>query len=412
MAASAKTVERKAPKDKTFIWEGTDRKNRRLKGELIAYGEAQVRASLRRQGINPLRIRQKSMLFTKRAQKIQPADIAVFTRQMATMMKSGVPLVTALEMISRGSENPSMRKLVNDVKIGVESGGTLADSFEKHPAHFDNLTVNLVRAGEKSGTLETLLDKIASYKEKSEALKARIKKAMFYPVAVISVALVVTGILLYFVVPQFQSLFQTYGADLPAFTLFVMDLSDYVQDWWWLVLIVVIGSTLAHLEGRRRSVRYRRATDRLLLKLPIVGDIIYKAAVARYCRTLSTMFAAGVPLVETLDSVGNAAGNVVFEETIHEMRDQVASGLQLQLAMAQTQLFPHMAVQMIAIGEEAGSLEDMAGKSADFYEQEVDNQVDAMSSLLEPVIISVIGIMVGGLVVAMYLPIFKLASVF
>ncbi len=412
MAASAKTVERKAPKDKTFIWEGTDRKNRRLKGELIAYGEAQVRASLRRQGINPLRIRQKSMLFTKRAQKIQPADIAVFTRQMATMMKSGVPLVTALEMISRGSENPSMRKLVNDVKIGVESGGTLADSFEKHPAHFDNLTVNLVRAGEKSGTLETLLDKIASYKEKSEALKARIKKAMFYPVAVISVALVVTGILLYFVVPQFQSLFQTYGADLPAFTLFVMDLSDYVQDWWWLVLIVVIGSTLAHLEGRRRSLRYRRATDRLLLKLPIVGDIIYKAAVARYCRTLSTMFAAGVPLVETLDSVGNAAGNVVFEETIHEMRDQVASGLQLQLAMAQTQLFPHMAVQMIAIGEEAGSLEDMAGKSADFYEQEVDNQVDAMSSLLEPVIISVIGIMVGGLVVAMYLPIFKLASVF
>lgn len=412
MAASAKTVERKAPKDKTFVWEGTDRKNRRLKGELIAYGEAQVRASLRRQGINPLRIRQKSMLFTKRAQKIQPADIAVFTRQMATMMKSGVPLVTALEMISRGSENPSMRKLVNDVKIGVESGGTLADSFEKHPAHFDNLTVNLVRAGEKSGTLETLLDKIASYKEKSEALKARIKKAMFYPVAVISVALVVTGILLYFVVPQFQSLFQTYGADLPAFTLFVMDLSDYVQDWWWLVLIVVIGSTLAHLEGRRRSVRYRRATDRLLLKLPIVGDIIYKAAVARYCRTLSTMFAAGVPLVETLDSVGNAAGNVVFEETIHEMRDQVASGLQLQLAMAQTQLFPHMAVQMIAIGEEAGSLEDMAGKSADFYEQEVDNQVDAMSSLLEPVIISVIGIMVGGLVVAMYLPIFKLASVF
>jgi type IV pilus assembly protein PilC len=412
VAASAKTVKSRTQKDKTFIWEGADRKGRRLNGKMIAYGEAQVRAALRRQGINPIRIKQQSMLFAKRAQKIKPADIAIFTRQLATMMKSGVPLVTALEMISRGNENPSMRRLVSDIKADVESGNTLADSIEKHPGYFDNLTVNLVRAGEKSGTLETLLDKIATYKEKSEALKAKIKKAMFYPAAVVAVALIVSGIMLYFVVPQFQSLFQTYGADLPAFTLFVMSLSDYVQDWWWLALIVTIAVIIGHLEGRRRSEKYRRATDRLLLKLPVIGDIVYKAAVARYARTLSTMFAAGVPLVETLDSVGKAAGNVIFEEKIHEMRDQVSTGLQLQLAMAQTQLFPHMAVQMVAIGEEAGSLEDMAGKLADFYEAEVDNLVDAMSSLLEPFIIAIIGVLVGGLVVAMYMPIFKLASVF
>lgn len=412
MAASAKSVRNKSPKDKNYVWEGADRQGRRLNGKMVAYGEAQVRAALRRQGINPIRIKQQSALFTKRAQKIKPGDIAVFTRQLATMMKSGVPLVTALEMISRGNENPSMRRLVADIKTNVEGGNMLADSLEKHPDQFDNLTVNLVRAGEKSGTLETLLDKVATYKEKSEALKARIRKALFYPAAVVAVALIVAGIMLYFVVPQFQSLFQNYGADLPAFTLFVMNLSDYVQDWWWLVLGITIAVVLGHLEGRRRSDKYRRATDRLLLKLPVVGDIIYKAAVARYARTLSTMFAAGVPLVETLDSVGKAAGNVIFEEKIHEMRDQVSTGLQLQLAMSQTQLFPHMAVQMVAIGEEAGSLEDMAGKLADFYEQEVDNLVDAMSSLLEPFIISIIGVLVGGLVVAMYLPIFKLASVF
>ncbi|MGB1580050.1 MAG: type II secretion system F family protein [Nevskiales bacterium] len=389
-----------------------DRKGQRLNGKMTAYGEAQVRASLRRQGINPVRIKQQSSLFQKRAAKIKGSDIAVFTRQMATMMKSGVPLVTALEMIARGNENPSMRKMVSQIKTDVESGGTLADALEKHPGHFDNLTVNLVRAGEKSGTLETLLDKIATYKEKTEALKAKIKKAMFYPAAVIAVAFIVTGILLYFVVPQFQSLFQTYGADLPAFTLFVMALSDYIQDWWWLVVITVVAVVVAHLEGRNRSHKYRRLTDRVLLKAPIMGEIIYKAAVARYARTLGTMFAAGVPLVETLDSVGKASGNVVFEESIEKMRDQVAGGLQLQLAMEQTNLFPHMAVQMIAIGEEAGSLDEMAAKVADFYEEEVDNMVDAMSSLLEPLIISVIGVMVGGLVVAMYMPIFKLASVF
>lgn len=410
MATTAKTATKTAP-EKTFLWEGTDRKGKRIKGQTVAANDALVRAMLRKQGITPAKVNQQSALFKPRKKKIKPVDIAIFARQLATMMKAGVPLVQALQLISQGHENPSVRELVGKIKNDIEAGGTLAESLGKHPLYFDDLFVNLVEAGEKSGTLEALLDKIAVYKEKTEALKAKVKKAMFYPTAVIVVAFIVTAILLYFVVPSFQELFQGFGADLPAFTLFVIGLSEFVQTWWWLMLGGIGAGVFASVEAHKRSRKFRRALHRLQLKLPIVGDIFYKGAVARFARTLSTMFAAGVPLVEALESVAKASGNIVFEEAIFEIREQVATGLQLQLAMSQTNLFPNMAVQMVAIGEESGSLDAMCAKVAEFYENEVDNLVDALSSLLEPMIMAIIGVMVGGLVVAMYLPIFKLAAV-
>ncbi len=407
----AKPARPAVKQDKTFVWQGTDKKGRRLKGESVAASEAFVRAQLRKQGINPISVRQQFALFKKRKQKIKAGDIAIFSRQLATMMKAGVPLVQSMEMIARGHENPSLRELVNTIKADIESGLPLHQGLRRHPVHFDSLYTNLVEAGEKSGALETILDKIATYKEKTEALKAKIKKALFYPTAVIIVAIIVTGILLYFVVPQFQSVFKGFGADLPAFTLFVIGLSEWTQTYWWLGALIIGGAAVTFYQLRLRSAAFRRVLDRLSLKLPVVGDILYKAAVARFARTLSTMFAAGVPLVEAMESVAKASGNIIFEEAIFKMRDLVSTGLQLQVAMTQSALFPPMATQMVGIGEESGQLDNMCAKVADFYEAEVDNLVDALSSLLEPMIMAILGVLVGGLVIAMYLPIFKLGSV-
>jgi type IV pilus assembly protein PilC len=398
-----------AVKEYSFQWEGTDRKGTRVKGVTQGPNENAVRMTLRRQGVNPIRVRKNIELF-KTKRKITSGDIAIFSRQLATMMAAGVPLVQALEIVGRGHENPSMSELILGVKTNIESGRSLAESLAQYPLYFDDLFVHLVDAGERSGTLETLLDKIATYKEKTEKIKKKVKKALVYPTAVIVVAFIVTGIMLYFVVPQFQSLFEGFGADLPAFTQMVVSLSDFVREYWWMVLAIVGGSIAAFIFFKKRSLKMRRALDRIGLKFPVVGDILYKSAVARFARTLSTMFAAGVPLVEALTSVAKASGNIVFEDAINVMREQVASGQQLQLAMQQSNLFPNMAVQMVAIGEESGSLDQMCSKVADFYEEEVDNLVDALTSLLEPLIMSVLGVLVGGLVVAMYLPIFKLGQ--
>ena len=400
-----------AIKPSVFVWEGTDRKGNRVKGETPSTNPAMVKAELRKQGINPLKVKKKSQLFSSaKSSKILPKDIAVFTRQLATMMSAGVPLVQSFEIIGRGHENPGMQELILTIKADVESGSTLADALRKHPLYFDELVCNLVSAGEQAGILEGLLDKIATYKEKTEAMKAKIKKALFYPTAVIVVAFVVTAILLIFVVPQFESLFKGFGADLPAFTQMVVHLSEWMQANWWVALLGIGAAVYAFQQAKLRSPKFRHALDRMALKAPIIGEIITKAIIARYARTLSTMFAAGVPLVEAMDSVAGAAGNEVYRLGILQMRDNVATGQQLQLSMSQTGLFPNMVVQMVAIGEESGSLDGMLGKVADFYEQEVDDAVDGLSSLLEPIIMSVLGILVGGLIVAMYLPIFKMGS--
>jgi type IV pilus assembly protein PilC len=398
-------------KEHSFKWEGTDRKGTRVKGESVGPSEHFIKTQLRKQGINPLYVRKQSALFSSRSKKkITSGDIAIFMRQMAVMMASGVPLVQALEIVGRGHDNPSMGDMIMGIKANIEGGGSFAESLAKYPLYFDDLVINLVDAGERSGTLEALLDKIAMYKEKTEAIKKKVKKALTYPGAVVAVGFIVTGILLYFVVPQFQDLFQGFGADLPAFTQMVVNLSHFVQDKWWVILLVVGGAFYALFEAKRRSAAFRRFLDRVLLKMPVVGDILYKSAVARFARTLSTMFAAGVPLVEALDSVAKAAGNIVFTDAIMKMKEQVSTGQQLQLTMQQSGMFPNMAVQMIAIGEESGALDAMSAKVADFYEAEVDALVDALSSLLEPMIMSILGVLVGGLVVAMYLPIFKLGQ--
>lgn len=400
-----------AAKEFTFKWEGTDRKGKRQSGQTLAQSESAVKIQLRKQGINPLKVRKQSSLLGNRKKKIESSDIAIFSRQMATMMSAGVPLVQALEIVGKGHENPSMGELILAIKASIEGGASFAESLAKHPAYFDDLFVNLVDAGEKSGALETLLDKIATYKEKTEAIKKKVKKALTYPTAVVVVAFIVTGILLYFVVPQFESLFQGFGADLPAFTQFVVGLSKWLQSYWWILLFAIAGLGFAFVQAKQRSAAFRRFLDRISLKLPVIGDILYKSAVARYHRTLATMFAAGVPLVEAMDSVAGAAGNIIFYEKIISIRDQIASGTQLQLSMAQTGIFPPMAIQMVAIGEESGALDDMCSKVAEFYEDEVDNMVDTLSSLLEPLIMSVLGVLVGGLIVAMYLPIFKMGAV-
>lgn len=397
-------------KESTYLWEGLDRKGARVKGESRAPSEIMIKTQLRKQGINPIRVRKKLQLFSSK-KKITSADIAVFSRQMATMMSAGVPLVQALELVGRGHANASMAEVVMGIKANIESGNSFAESLGKYPLHFDDLFVNLVDAGERSGALETLLDKIATYKEKTEAIKKKVKKAMTYPTAVLVVAFIVTGILLYFVVPQFEDLFKGFGADLPAFTQMVIAMSRYIQDQWYVLLGVIGGSFFTFFYFHKRSPRMRRVMDRVLLKVPVVGDILYKSAVARFARTLSTMFAAGVPLVDALDSVSRAAGNIVFQDAIMVMKDQVSTGQQLQLTMQQSGLFPPMATQMVAIGEESGALDEMCAKVAEFYEAEVDNLVDSLSSLLEPMIMAILGVLVGGLVIAMYLPIFKLGQV-
>jgi type IV pilus assembly protein PilC len=394
-----------------FIWTGTDKRGVRVKGQTRGSSPTIIKADLRKQGITPLKVKKQSSLFSQqKKKKITAKDIAVFFRQLATMMSAGVPLVQAFEIIGRGHDNVSMRNLILKIKSEVESGTSLSETLAKYPIYFDELVVNLVNAGEQAGVLEALLDKIAIYKEKTEYLKAKIKKAMFYPAAVIVVAIIVTAILLIFVVPQFEQLFTSFGADLPAFTRLVVNLSEFMQDWWWLVFGIAIGGVVGVLQAKKRSRKFNRTFDRILLKLPIVGTIMHKASIARYARTLSTMFAAGVPLVEALESVAGATGNVVYSDAVLLIRDSVATGQQLQFAMSQTGLFPNMVEQMVAIGEESGALDTMLSKVADFYEQEVDDAVDALSSLLEPLIMSILGILIGGLVVAMYLPIFKLGA--
>ncbi len=395
-----------------FVWTGTDKRGIKVKGQSKGTNPSLVKAELRKQGINPIKVKKQSTLFAKRGKRtIIPKDIAIFFRQLATMLGAGVPLVQSFDIIGTGHENAGMRDLILSIKNEVESGTSLAESLEKHPVHFDELVISLVAAGEAAGVLESLLDKIATYKEKSEYLKSKIKKALFYPTAVVIVAFIVTAILLIFVVPQFEALFSDFGADLPAFTALVVSMSRFMQDWWWLVFGIAIGTVMGILQAKKRSRAFNRTFDRLLLKVPIIGPIMHKAAVARYARTLSTMFAAGVPLVEALESVAGATGNVVYSDAVLMVRDSVATGQQLNFAMSQTGVFPNMVEQMVAIGEESGALDSMLAKVADFYEQEVDDAVDALSSLLEPLIMSVLGVMVGGLVVAMYLPIFKMGAV-
>jgi type IV pilus assembly protein PilC len=404
-------AEKALKQPEVFIWTGTDKRGVRVKGQTRGSNPTIIKADLRRQGITPLTIKKQSSLFSQqKKKKITAKDIAVFFRQLSTMMSAGVPLVQSFDIIGRGHDNVSMRNLVLKIKAEVESGTSLSETLAKHPVYFDELVVNLVNAGEQAGVLEALLDKVATYKEKTEYLKSKIKKAMFYPTAVIIVAIIVTAILLIFVVPQFQQLFTSFGADLPAFTRLVVNLSEYMQNWWWLIFGTLTGGIVGLLEARKRSRKFSRNLDRLILRLPIVGTIMHKASVARYARTLSTMFAAGVPLVEALESVAGATGNIVYSDAVLMIRDSVATGQQLQFAMSQTGLFPNMVEQMVAIGEESGSLDSMLSKVADFYEQEVDDAVDALSSLLEPIIMSVLGVLIGGLVVAMYLPIFKLGA--
>lgn len=401
----------KAIKTSTFAWEGTDKRGGKLKGEMNGQNPALIKAQLRKQGINPLKVRKKSVALFGAGKKIKPMDIAIFTRQMATMMKAGVPLLQSFDIIAEGLENPNMRSLVEDIKQDVAAGNSFASSLRKRPLYFDDLYCNLVDSGEQSGALETLLDRVATYKEKTEALKAKIKKAMNYPMAVIAVALIVSAILLIKVVPQFESVFAGFGAELPAFTLMVVGLSNLLQNWWLAVLVVLAGSVYAFSAAYKRSEKLRDSVDRGLLKAPIVGKIIYNSAVARFARTLATTFAAGVPLVDALDSVAGATGNVVFRRAVMQVKQDVSSGMQLNFSMRSTGVFPSMALQMTAIGEESGALDEMLDKVATHYEAEVDNMVDGLTALMEPMIMAVLGVLVGGLVIAMYLPIFQLGQV-
>src|ERR1700734_2580622 len=396
-------------KDTQFLWEGKDKRGNKVRGKALAANEQALRADLRRQGVSATRVKTPSKAF-RSGGKVSNEDIAVFSRQLATMMSAGIPMVQAFEIIGNGHEKPSVQKLVLDIKANIEGGSTLHESLAKHPLYFDSLFVNLVEAGEQAGALEALLDKIATYKEKTEALKKKIKKALFYPIAVLVVAIIVTVILLIFVIPQFESLFKGFGADLPAFTQMVVNMSKFMQHQGWMLGIVVGGAIWGFMYFHKRSRNMRRALDRMALKFPVVGPILVKSAIARFARTLSTMFAAGVPLVEAMASVAGATGNIVYEEATLRMKDEVATGQRLQRAMESTGIFPNMVVQMIAVGEESGSLDTMSAKVAAFYEAEVEHAVDAMSSLLEPMIMAILGVLVGGMVIAMYLPIFKLGQ--
>jgi type IV pilus assembly protein PilC len=398
-------------KTSTFSWEGTDRKGAKIKGESSGQSPALVKAQLRKQGINPIKVRKKSASLFSAGKKITPMDIALFARQMATMMKAGVPLLQSFEIIGEGLDNPNMRKLVDDIKQQVAAGNSFAAALRTRPLYFDDLFCNLVDAGEQAGALENLLDRVATYKEKTEALKSKIKKAMNYPIAVVAVAIIVSCILLIKVVPQFKSVFENFGAELPAFTQFVIAISEGLQEWWYIFFAGLIALVYTLSELKKRSEKFRNWIDRTALKMPIIGDIIYKSSVARYARTLATTFSAGVPLVEALDSVAGATGNIVFKNAVHKVKQDVTSGMQLNFSMRSTGIFPSMAVQMTAIGEESGALDMMLDKVASYYEAEVDNAVDGLTALMEPLIMSVLGVLVGGLIIAMYLPIFQLGQV-
>ena len=411
-ATAGKGAIKQVKKDIAFNWVGADKKGKKVKGSGLAVDEASMRAELRRQGIAVQKVsKQVGLLNRSKGGKVKPEDIAIFSRQLATMLAAGIPLVQAFEIVGNGNDKPAMQKLILDVKADVEGGSSLHESLAKHPLYFDELYTNLVEAGEQAGALENLLDKIATYKEKSEALKKKVKKALFYPAAVMVVAVVVTIILLIFVIPQFEKLFEGFGAELPAFTQFVINCSRFLQDNGVYLAVLVAAGVWFFMYSFKRSKKLRQAIDRMSLKFPVIGPILTKSAIARFARTLSTMFAAGVPLVEALESVAGATGNIVYEDAVMKMREEVSTGQRLQQAMQNTGLFPNMVIQMIAVGEESGSLDEMSGKVATFFEADVDNAVDSMSSLLEPLIMAILGVLVGGLVIAMYLPIFKLGSV-
>ena len=409
---AAKTVARRPDPFTLFVWEGTDKRGVKMKGEQAAKSANLVRAELRRQGITPTVVKPKSKpLFGGAGKRVTAKDIAVFSRQIATMLRSGVPIVGSMEIIAGGQKNPKMRDLVNSLRSDIESGTSFSEALGKHPVQFDELYRNLVKAGESAGVLDTVLETIATYKENIETLKGKIKKAMFYPAMVVAVALLVSAILLVFVVPQFEEVFANFGADLPAFTRLVIGISDFMVKWWWLIFLAVAGAIVAIIMAKKRSLAFQHFLDRVILKVPVLGKIMHESALARFSRTLAVTFAAGVPLVEALESVAGATGNTVYEKAVLRVRDDVAVGYQVNMAMKQTGLFPHMVVQMTAIGEEAGALDTMLYKVAEFYEQEVNNAVDALASLLEPLIVVMLGVIVGSMVVAMYLPIFKLAAV-
>ncbi|WP_428354054.1 type II secretion system F family protein [Methyloprofundus sp.] len=394
-----------------FVWKGKNKQGKVIKGELSALSETVARAELRRQGTRIIALKKKPKpLFSKARSSISSKDIAVFSRQLATMLESGIPLVQAFDIIAKGNENPAMAEMLFAIKNDIEEGDTLAQALKKRPIYFDELYCNLIEAGEHAGILESLLDKIATYKEKTETIKAKIRKALTYPIAVIVVAFIVTAIMLIFVIPVFKDLFDSFGADLPSFTLWVMGISDWMVNYWYYLVGFIVAAVYVFMYFKKRSKSFNYFIDRVLLKLPIIGMILHKSAIARFARTLSTMSAAGVPLVDALESVAGATGNIVYYKAVMQMRENVATGESLQYAMTQTHLFPHMVVQMLAIGEESGAIDKMLHKVADFYEEEVDNLVDNLSSLMEPFIMVILGILVGGLIVAMYLPIFKLGA--
>lgn len=401
--AAAKTV-----KESTFTWEGRNKDGKIVRGEMRAASESVVQSALRRQGISNPKI---SKLRFARGRKVTEKDISLFTRQLATMMRSGVPLLQAFDIVGRGHANPAVGKLLIDIKTDIESGTSLSQAFRKYPLYFDALYCNLVSAGEQAGILDSLLDRLATYKEKILAIKSKIKSAMFYPVAVMVVAFIITTVIMIFVIPAFKDVFKSFGADLPAPTLFVITVSDFFVAYWWAIFGVIGGALYAFMESWKRSEKMQMTMDRLLLQAPIFGDIIRKSVIARWTRTLSTMFAAGVPLVESLESVGGASGNYVYKAATRQIQSEVATGTNLTTAMQNVELFPNMVTQMVSIGEESGALDSMLGKVADFFEQEVDDAVDALSSLMEPLIMVVLGTLIGGMVVAMYLPIFKMGSV-
>lgn len=401
----------KAQKLESYVWEGKDRRGNKSKGELTGSNLALVKAQLRKQGIIPDKVKKKPKPLFSSSKKITPFDIAMLTRQLATMMKAGVPLVQSFDIVADGLENKGLQDLVMSIRNDISSGTSFAGALKKHPKYFDDLYCNLVDSGEKAGALEQMLDRIATYLEKTEILKKKVKKAMTYPIAVVVVAIIVTAILLIKVVPQFQSLFQGFGADLPVFTQMVVNLSEWMQRWWFVVLLGIVGSIFLFKEANRRSQKFSDAVDKFSLKLPIVGEILDKSAVAKFGRVLSTTFAAGVPLVDALDSVSGATGNAVYRDAIQKIKNDVSSGTQLQASMRQVDVFPVMAVQLTAIGEESGNLDEMLAKVAEHYEAVVDDMVDNLTALMEPMIMSVLGVLVGGLIIAMYLPIFQMGSV-
>jgi type IV pilus assembly protein PilC len=394
-----------------FVYNGTNRRGEKVKGETTSRNIEIAKAQLRKQGITVKNIKKKPKPLFQMKKAIKAIDIAIFVRQLATMMKAGVPLVQSFEIVADSLDNPTMKELVLQLKADIESGTNFETALRRHPRYFDDLFCSLVGAGEQSGALETMLERVATYKEKSELLKAKIKKAMKYPIAVIVVAIIVTAILLIKVVPVFSDLFSSFGAELPAFTQMVINMSEWMQQYWWIMMFLIAAAVIGFSEGKKRSKKFRDFLDRLTLKLPIFGNIAYQAVIARFARTLSTTFAAGVPLIDALNSTAGATNNVVFYDATQKIKQDVATGQQLQFSMRSTNLFPSMAIQMVGIGEEAGSLEEMLDKVATYYENEVDNAVDGLTSLMEPMIMAILGVLVGGLVIAMYLPIFQLGNV-